>query len=310
MMCMAFEGQEVGRILTGTASWTDKSLVDSGHFYPPEADTPAARLRHYAGLFPLVEVDSSYYGLPTVHNSLLWVERTPPGFVFDAKAFRLFTQHPTEAAALPKDIRQALGPVDKTHLYYRDVPAELRDELWQRFDMGIAPLRQAGRLGVVLFQFPPWFLPSGTSYAHITSCQEKLPGCRLAVEFRNRAWFSGDRPGRVWEYFRERGIAHVVVDEPQGFASSTPALWEASCPDVAVVRLHGRNRDTWELKGLGSSGERFKYHYGPVELQELAQQVRALASRVEAVHVLFNNNYEDWAQRNALEFQALLAEQG
>ena len=296
----------MGRILTGTASWTDKSLVEGGLFYPPEADTSASRLRYYAGLFPLVEVDSSYYGLPTVHNSLLWLERTPPDFVFDVKAFRLFTQHPTDPAALPRDIRKALGPVEKTHLYYRDVPPELRDELWQRFAMGIAPLRQAQRLGVVLFQFPPWFLPSATSYAHIASCQEKLPGCRLAVEFRNRAWFSGDRPGRVWEFSRERGVAYVVVDEPQGFASSIPSLWEATCPDVAVVRLHGRNRDTWELKGLVSSGERFKYRYGRDELLELAAHVQELAGRVEAVHVLFNNNHEDWAQRNALEFQKLL----
>ena len=296
----------MGRILTGTASWTDKSLVEGGLFYPPEADTSATRLRYYAGLLPLVEVDSSYYALPSVHNSLLWVERTPSGFVFDVKAFRLFTQHPTEPAALPRDIRKALGPVDKPHLYYRDVPAELRDELWQRFAMGIAPLRQADRLGVVLFQFPPWFLPSATCYAHIVSCQEKLPGCRLAVEFRNRAWFAGDRPRRVWEFSREREVAYVVVDEPQGFASSIPALWEATRPDIAVVRLHGRNRDTWEQKGLASASERFKYRYGREQLLELAGHVGELAGQVDTGHVIFNNNFEDWAQRNALEFQEMV----
>jgi len=88
-----------GTILIGTASWTDKSLIDSGRFYPPEAKTPEARLQYYASEFPLVEVDSSYYGLPSERNAALWVERTPDHFTFDLKAFSLFTQHLTPPRA-------------------------------------------------------------------------------------------------------------------------------------------------------------------------------------------------------------------
>src|ERR671917_2115792 len=111
-----------GRILVGTASWTDKSLIESGRFYPPDATTAEGRLQHYASVFPLVEVDSSYYGLPSVRNSALWVERTPDDFTFDIKAFSLFTHHPTRPASLPKDIREQLPDeaLHKQHLYYQD----------------------------------------------------------------------------------------------------------------------------------------------------------------------------------------------
>lgn len=296
----------MSQILVGTASWSDKSLVESGLFYPPAVKTPAERLRHYASRFPLVEVDSSYYGLPTVRNALLWVERTPEAFVFDVKAFRLFTQHQTDPAVLPRDIRQALGPVAKKNVYYRDLPAELRDELWQRFAMAMEPLRRVGKLGALLFQFPPWFLPANTSFEHLLECRQKLAGFPLALEFRNKAWFEGDRPERVWQFERDHGLAHVVVDEPAGFSSSIPALWQTTCPKVAIVRLHGRNRDTWEQKGLASSAERFKYLYGADELAELAIGVHNLAERAAQVHVIFNNCYADYAQRNAAQFVRLL----
>ena len=96
------------RILASTCSWADKSLVECGRFYPPEAKTAEERLRFYSEQFPLVEVDSSYYGLPSERNAALWVERTPSDFTFDVKAFRLMTQHPTPPNALPKDLREAL----------------------------------------------------------------------------------------------------------------------------------------------------------------------------------------------------------
>ena len=85
----------MGKILVGTSSWTDKTLIESGKFYPPTATTPEERLRFYASQFPIVEIDSSYYGIPTVENARRWVERTPPGFVFNIKTYRLFTRHQT-----------------------------------------------------------------------------------------------------------------------------------------------------------------------------------------------------------------------
>ncbi len=294
----------MGEILIGTTSWADKSLIDSARFYPREATSAEARLRYYAKQFPLVEVDSTYYALPAERTAQLWAERTPPNFVFDVKAFRIFTGHPASASAVPADLRKALPP--KQTFYYRDLDQEVRLALWRRFRSALEPLRRAGKLGVVLLQFAPWFIFGRQSFAYLEHCTEMLEGLRLAVEFRNKSWF-GEKTGvRALAFERERNLAHVVVDEPQGFPSSIPQVWEVTCPDLAILRLHGRNRETWMKKGLQSASERFDYVYSEDELEELAQPVRQLSSKAERVHVLFNNCHRDNAQRNAVQFRSLV----
>jgi uncharacterized protein YecE (DUF72 family) len=106
-----------GSILVGTSSWADKTLIESGRFYPPSATTPADRLKFYASQFPIVEIDSSYYGISSGENAMRWAERTPPGFVFNIKAYRLFTRHQTPIISMGKELREALGPVSKKTLY-------------------------------------------------------------------------------------------------------------------------------------------------------------------------------------------------
>jgi uncharacterized protein YecE (DUF72 family) len=296
------------RVLVGTCSWTDKTLLESG-WYPPQVNTPEERLRYYALHFPLVEVDSSYYALPSPRNALLWAQRTPQGFVFDVKAFALFTHHPTPPRSLPRDMYQALPPAlrEKRNLYYRDLPSELTEELWRLFAQALLPLAAAGKLGVVLFQFPPWFRPGRDSRQYIASLPERLPGLRVAVEFRQARWLSEERDRQhTLRFLREHGLPLACVDEPQGFASSVPPLAEATAP-LAVVRFHGRNAATWEAKGL-TTAERFNYLYSPQELGEWVPRVRQLAQEAEEVHVLFNNCYRDYAVRNARQMAQALAE--
>ena len=96
------------KILVGTASWTDKSLIDSGKFYPKDATSAEERLRYYASEFPMVEVDSSYYAIPAPQTAQLWAERTPRDFTFNVKAFRALTGHPFQAKVLPKELQLAL----------------------------------------------------------------------------------------------------------------------------------------------------------------------------------------------------------
>lgn len=297
----------MGRILIGTASWTDKSLIEAGSFYPDKKMSAEARLRHYAGRFPAVEVDATYYGLPAARSAQLWSERTPEGFVFDVKAFRLFTGHQTPPAALPKDLREQLPPrlAGAPTVYYQDLPPEFVAELWRRFDEGLAPLRRAGRLGLVLFQFAPWFMRGRRSLEHILLCRERLAGVPLAVEFRHRSWFEGAHARQTLDFEREHGFAHVVVDEPQGSANCIPAVWQATAAD-AYVRLHGRNAATWNLKGLASSAQRFDYLYADEELRQLAAHIVELSSLVERVHVYFNNNQADYAVRNAADLRRLI----
>lgn len=209
-------------ILIGTASWADRSLIDSGLFYPPSVKAADERLRYYATQFPLVEVDSSYYALPAARNAALWAARTPDGFVFDVKAFRLFTQHQTPPSALPKDIRDALEPIQKNNLYYRDLPEELLEVLWARFRSALEPLRAAGKLGVVLFQFPPWFVYRPSHLDHLLLCQRMLADYPIAVEFRHGSWFEPRRRAGVLDFERRHGLVHVVADEPQGFPPVFP----------------------------------------------------------------------------------------
>jgi uncharacterized protein YecE (DUF72 family) len=293
----------MGEILVGTASWTDKTLIESGRFYPRTATSAEARLRYYATQFSLVEIDSSYYALPAERTAELWAERTPARFVFNVKAFRLFTGHAAQLSSLPVDLRTGL---EKETLYYRDLPAERRRELWHRFRAGIEPLRRSGKLGAVLLQFAPWFVFGRERLAHLEHCAEMLAGLPLAVEFRNKSWFGEKTRARTLAFEREHGLAHVVVDEPQGFPSSVPQVWEVTCSEFALVRLHGRNAETWAKKGLASAAERFDYLYTGRELEALAAPVKALAASARRVHVLFNNCHGDKAQRNAVQFRELL----
>ena len=296
-----------GRILVGTCSWADKSLVDCNCFYPPEAKTPEARLRFYASRFPVVEVDSTYYGLPIDNsNAARWVERTPEEFVFDIKAFRLLTQHPTPPQSLPPDLREGIADVarGKRNLYYRDFSERALGNIWQRFADALLPLDSAGKLGVVLFQFPPWFLPGRDNAAHIVEAKERLPQYKIAVEFRNGRWFSEKNRERTLDLMRSNDIPLVAVDEPQGFESSIPPLAEATS-DIGIVRFHGRNREMWERRGA-TTGDRFDYLYSEDELEEWVSPVQRLAETAREVHVLMNNCVRDKAVVNAGQMRMLL----
>jgi uncharacterized protein YecE (DUF72 family) len=286
-------------VLVGTASWANKTLVDSGRFYPKGVTSAEARLRYYAAQFPLVEVDSSYYAMPTAATAQLWAERTSSGFVMNVKAFRLFTGHQTSPTVLPKDIRAALPPSSKRNLYYRDLPVEVIDELWRRFIEALMPLRASSRLALVHFQFPPWVVCNAAGHAHVRECVQRMAGHTLSVEFRHRSWFEGAHAESTLAFERELGVVHTVVDGPQGFANTVPPVWETTHPAFALLRLHGRNHETWNIAGAADSSERFNYDYSEAELRELAQKVACLAERAAAMHVVFNNNMEDQGQRNA-----------
>jgi uncharacterized protein YecE (DUF72 family) len=294
----------MSRILIGTASWTDKSLIASGRFYPPKCNTPDDRLRYYASQFPLVEVDSTYYAMPAARVAQLWAERTPADFTFNVKAFRLFTGHQTAPSALPRDIAQALGPIKTRHVYYKDFPGELAAEMWRRFREAIAPLQQSGKLAAVHFQFAPWVAFHPRNRAHIEACQQQLEGHTLAVEFRNKSWFEGKHAAVTLDFERERGLVNVIVDEPQGMANSIPSVWEVTTPALSIVRLHGRNHETWNKKGLHASSERFDYDYDDRELEDLARKVEAIVAA--STHVVLNNNFEDQGQRNARTLSAFI----
>ena len=293
-------------ILVGTSSWTDKTLIESGRFYPPTATTPEERLRFYASQFPIVEIDSSYYGIPSIENAQRWVKRTPDGFVFNIKTYRLFTRHQTPVISMGREVGKALKATKK-NVYDKDVPEEITLELWRQFRSVLGVLREGGKLGAVHMQFAPWVAFHPETFAYLEHCRAMLAGFTVAVEFRNKTWFNGDKHrARTLAFERENDFVNVVVDEPQDIANTIPTVWEETNPALAVVRLHGRNHCTWNRKGLKTSSERFDYDYSDDELRDLAGGISALAPKATSTHVLFNNNYQDQGQRGARTLMKLL----
>ncbi|MBF5031834.1 MULTISPECIES: DUF72 domain-containing protein [unclassified Micromonospora] len=287
----------MGEIKVGTASWTDRTLLDSG-WYPASADTPEKRLSYYARQFPLVEVDATYYSPPAERTARLWAERTPPGFTFNVKAFSLLTGHPTRVSALYKDLRP---DTDKRNVYPDDLPAQAYEEVWTRFLSALDPLVEAGKLGALLFQFPPWFTIKRANKQYLLEVARRCAPLRPVVEFRHASWFDGDNAEETLGFLREHDLPFVCVDMPQGHKSSVPPVLAATA-DLAVVRFHGHS-DKWTSKDIH---EKFGYDYSERELRDWAPKLRELAGEAGQTHILMNNCYRDYAQRNATTLAGLL----
>jgi len=296
------------RIRFGTASWTDPTLVAPGVFYPAGATTAEARLKYYASIFSVVEVDSTYYALPTRRVAELWSERTPRDFVFDVKAFGWMTGHATETARLPRALRDALPNEQavKKRLYAKDVPREIRDEAWRLFADAIRPLHEDGKLGAVFLQYPAWVRPAAHSAEMLARARRRLGELPIAVEFRHSAWLAPGERDRTMGLLRDNEMSYVAVDEPQGFASSVPPDTAVTSRRLSVVRLHGRRGETWEKQGT-SVLERFRYLYSEAELTPWVPKIVEIADEAEQVHVVFNNCYGNYGTTNALEMARMVA---
>lgn len=295
------------RIRVGIAAWTEPTLVKPGVFYPAGVSSAEERLRYYASRFTLAEVDSTYYALPARQMAELWVERTPDDFVFDVKAHALMTDHPTETKRLPKVLREAL-PVEqaqKSRVYAKDLPPAILDEVWKMFRDALEPLHESGKLGVVLLQFPRWFVPSRANADALVAARERLDGLPIAVEFRHRSWLSGRMAQRTPDFLSEHDIPMVIVDAPPGMKSSLPSTPIVTSSRLSVVRLHGRREDTWEERNEVTS-ERYRYLYDEAELSEWVDPVLEVSAQTSETHVIFNNCYGNYAPTNAIEFSALL----
>ena len=290
-------------IRVGTASWTDKTLIESG-WYPPEANNAEKRLRYYTRQFPLVEVDSTYYALPAEQTAAAWAQRSPKEFTFNIKAFSLFTQHPTRVAALPRDLRPAAEKAakGKPNVYLKDVGPELTEQAWERFLAALEPLRQTGRLGAILFQFPQWFVIGRARKDYIRLVAERVAPRQVCIEFRNKTWMSEDNRAETLAFLADHQLPYVCVDEPQGYPSSVPPVVAATAP-LAVVRMHGHS-EKWDSHDIQ---EKFRYRYSENELTKWVPKVRSLAAEADTTHVLFNNCYSDDAQVNAQQLAELLS---
>ena len=265
-------------IRVGTCSWADESFSKAWY---PKGVKSGERLGYYAERFDVVEGNSTFYRLPDEELVARWARLLPDGFVMHVKAFGLMTRHPVRLDALPEDLHDAVEADERGRV---DRPSrEVRGEVFRRFLAALEPLREAGKLGGILMQFPPYVVPKPRSYEYLEWAREQLEGHEMLVEFRHKAWF--EEPVEPLAFLEEHGMTYVTVDAP----SDVIPLVAARTSPTAYVRFHGRNRATW-FKRTGSTAERFDYLYTPMELREWAGTLRELEAEAEVVYAMFNNN--------------------
>ncbi|MDP9403655.1 MAG: DUF72 domain-containing protein [Actinomycetota bacterium] len=285
----------MGDILVGTSSWSERTLVHESGWYPRRTMKAAERIAYYAERFPLVEIDATSRFPPTPELARQWVERTPPGFTIDIDAWTLFTGAATLPDSLWEDLRTEVRPElrDRRRLYAGHLSRAGMKEAWARFRHAIEPLRESGRLGVVILRYPHWLKPGDTGRGLLLQARRGLGDLELVVELANPGWLDGSNCEATLSFLENHGLGLVCTDS----AGDPPVV--AATSDVAVVRFAGRRGDEVEWPGC--------YRYSPEELEAWVPKLRDLAGGDGWVHVLFANTYRDWAVSNAEELSALLA---
>ena len=268
----------------GTCSWADDALAK--HWYPP-GTPPRERLPYYAERFSTVEVDSTYYRVPDEGMVRGWGDRTPPGFVMHVKAFGLLTRHPVKLEQVPPDLRDGL-PVDDRGRVDRP-PREARAAVFRAFLDALAPLREQGKLGGILFQMPPYVTWKASSLDYLEWARDQVGADTFLFEPRHRSWYDEDVRTELLGWLERNRMTWVVVDAPKMDAGNVPATLVAVTSPVAYVRFHGRNASTWNVRG-GSAAQRFDYLYGRDELREWVPALRELSNHAEEAYAFFNNN--------------------
>jgi uncharacterized protein YecE (DUF72 family) len=234
-------------ILIGTAGFSYRDW--RGPFYPPglpERDW----LAYYAREFPTLELNVTFYRIPSARTLAAWIEHTPAGFQFSVKAFRGLTH-------------ERLAP---------DFAA---------FAAAIRPLTEAGRLASVLAQFPQSFRHTPANEAYLAQLRDGLGDLPVVVEFRHAEWVDDS----VFERLRALRLGFACVDEPR-LKGLMPPVATATAP-VAYVRFHGRNAQQWHHPA--EAWQRYDYRYSPAELQEWLPRLRQLEAQSEQTLVYFNN---------------------
>jgi uncharacterized protein YecE (DUF72 family) len=262
----------------GVCSWADEGLLT--RWYPRGVSSPRARLAYYAERFDVVEVDSPFYRLPAPETAARWAERTPPGFLFQAKASKAMTGHEPGGG----------------------------DDAFAAFREAFGPLEASGKLRGVLLQYPPGFVKSRGALAELACAPGRLAPLVPLVEFRHRSWMVESERAETLAFLERNGLAYVSVDSPATSASNVLPRLAARTHAVAYVRYHGRNARTWNAR-TRTSGERFDWLYEDDELAEWIPELARLEREGE-VYAMFNNNRHDYAPRSALRLRRLLDDAG
>jgi uncharacterized protein YecE (DUF72 family) len=291
-----------GKILVGTASWSDPGFVE--RWYPNKM--PAAeRLGWYAQHFGLVEVNSTFYSVPEPRMVERWCAATPDDFIFDVKLHQLFSFHSTPAKLLPPELQKR---AEKDARGNAKSTPELQQALLKIFLRAISVMRGTGKLGVLLLQLSPAFSPRKHQLSELEPLIEMLADYELALEFRNRNWAVGDQLKATIDFVRDHKAIFVNVDAPASdhFTIMPSDVDEVTNPRAAYLRLHGRNAKAYTTGKTVAA--RFDYDYSQQEIEEVADRSKKLAQEARDVHVIFNNNNLDYAPRAALRLRKALGQ--
>lgn len=292
----------VGKILVGTASWSDPGFVE--RWYPKKMKA-GERLAWYAQHFEMVEVNSTFYAVPDGRTVERWSRETPNEFTFDVKLHQLFSFHSTPAKLLPPELQRtaeidAKGRVKAT--------PQLREKLLRIFLATMSILRREHKLGVLLLQLSPAFSPRQHELSELEDLLGQMRDFPVAVEFRNRNWATGDQLRSTIDFLRKHAAAFVNVDAPKSehFTIMPAGLNEVTNDRVAYLRLHGRNAKAYTTGKTVAA--RFDYDYNDKEIAEVAARSRKLAQEAKEAHIVFNNNNLDYAPRAALRLRKALGQ--
>ncbi|WP_153732059.1 DUF72 domain-containing protein [Sporosarcina obsidiansis] len=243
------------------------------------------KLVDYSKHFPIVELDSTFYAIQSEKMMRKWTEETPANFQFIVKAYQGVTGH--QRGKLPYDSEE---------------------EMFSLFKLSMSSFVEAGKLAMVLVQFPPWFDCQKENVERIRYVHEQLQPLPIAVEFRHQSWYSPAYQKKTLEFLRSLNIIHVVCDEPQVGDGSVPLVPTVTDPKV-LLRLHGRNDSGW----VNTSGDskawrkvRYLYDYNETELEGVSKIVKNLEQQAQEVFVIFNNNSGQHAAKNAKQFAGLV----
>ena len=292
-------------ISVGTCSWTEKTLIQSGEFYPRSVKTAEGRLRYYADHFNTVEVDSSYYAIPDRRTTSLWVERTPEDFIFHIKVYGALTGHGVDPKTLPRDLYDAIPASEREGRYIYIKDGVLLRDIAVRFKDALVPLSDSGKLGILVFQYPPWFHYKSSNLDYIVNCKALMGELPMGVEFRHGSWLTAERQDTVFGFLKEHKMSYIAADEPQyGNLATVPFIPHVTT-DIAYYRFHGRNRENWLKKGIATT-LRFAYLYSDDELRKFIPALLKGDKKTKKTYAMFNNCHGGFAMKNALRIREIL----
>jgi uncharacterized protein YecE (DUF72 family) len=283
------------RVLAGASSWSARSLVEEGGFYPGRAMKASERLAYYASRLPLAEAATTYRFPPAPELARRWAAAAPRGFTLDLRAWSLLCGAPTWPESLWPDLQGYVRPSRRegAKLYRDRLPPEVVDECWERFRHGISPLAEAGVLGAVVFRYPSWFSPKAAARAELARLAERMPGCRVAVELTNGRWFEGHVCDETLELLEELGFTLVCLAGPWP-GQAAPVV--AATSQLAFLRF---------VPPAGVP----PYRFSDDELAAWLPAIGELASSSEELHVVMDNCWRSDAVDNAATLLALYGAQ-